>query len=230
MSLRPQAPSNLAALPPFTVFNDKAGTRIPLQGIVGLDGYGHAAIKLLFSDHEGLEVLAPMAVLFGYEENTENCPHIVRNEHIVYAYATTPVSSVVLKPNETVFNNHKHPEILQVLLANDTVRLTGRTVDQGFYKKLPIVELVKLVPPPPVIISHEFDATDWESLCLRCAAIAAKKCSACKSPYCGPACQRAHWPQHKPLCRIMADTALNAADAADCDGSAGTGAAGKVEE
>jgi hypothetical protein len=40
------------------------------------------------------------------------------------------------------------------------------------------------------------------SLCATCGAAGDKRCSACISVrYCGAACQRAHWPQHRAACR-----------------------------
>jgi hypothetical protein len=41
------------------------------------------------------------------------------------------------------------------------------------------------------------------SRCLGCGKAAPLNCARCRGTYCGPACQKAHWPAHKAHCKIL---------------------------
>ena len=70
---------------PITVC--KSGRLVPLVGMAACDGVGRLSVALLYSDHEGLEILRPHALTFGIGRNASASPQqleeIVRNP-IVY--------------------------------------------------------------------------------------------------------------------------------------------------
>ena len=64
----------------------------------------------------------------------------------------------------------------------------------------PALPLVEPRAPAPLILAESERGTQHR-LCATCAAPAALFCAKCRgAPYCGGACQKAHWPAHKPEC------------------------------
>jgi hypothetical protein len=66
---------------------------------------------------------------------------------------------------------------------------------------LPLALAEPRAPAPSLLLLAESERSTQHKLCANCTAPAALFCAKCRgAPYCGGACQKAHWSAHKPEC------------------------------
>eukprot|EP00386_Alphamonas_edax_P012096 GDKI01037933.1.p1 GENE.GDKI01037933.1~~GDKI01037933.1.p1 ORF type:complete len:242 (-),score=49.14 GDKI01037933.1:320-1045(-) len=123
----------------FTVVSQ--GKRNPLAAYPSANGYGLQGVAVLYSDHEGMDVLQPIA----QEVWGADADDIAFNDNAVYCMPGVPVAPERLRaagiPLDCwVANTHKCPEVIQAMLDAGVIVDTGKRIDQGFYQDLPAVK------------------------------------------------------------------------------------------
>lgn len=151
---------------------------VPLVAEPRQDAFGRLGLVLLYSDHAGLEALAPFAELLGHADDPAA---IVRNFDAFWSRPTWSIPDASVRAgiskDETVFDTRKYSDDTAAL--GDHIRDTGRTVPSGDGAELPVMQFL------------------WERrVCDNsgCGNPGVNRCARCKAArYCGKACQKAHW-------------------------------------
>jgi hypothetical protein len=176
-------------------------SKIPLIGMVSIDGYGHLSLFLYFSGFQGPDALKDIAPVYGVEPGDEK--YMIQNLQCLWTAATVPIPHVLLEQGEMVWNTHKYPQEYEGAIQAGIIINTGKTTDMNYYKDLPIVQLVKV---------KEVDLTKWgcksNKYCYECSKYddqGLQRCSGCKSAqYCSQQCQRKAWKHnHKYFCPLL---------------------------
>ena len=197
--------------PPFTtrVATPDGGTRsAPLVGVLRYDGLGNMACELLYSDHDGLDAVAPWADVFGAAE--EDAAEVVRNFETSHGIFTQPIRSSRVDKSMLVWD--VEPAALATmddLIRAGIVEDTGIRLESGYNSNYPVLKVRK---------AREYVCEDFQNgpdeACYECNEKASRgRCSGCQgAQYCSDQCQRAAWrKQHKYYCKLLKASKAEAA-------------------
>lgn len=118
---------------------------LPLRAVRRIDGYGGSGLTVMWSNHLGVDRLIPFAYVCypcDDEKEARETAEVMHNEPYNPA-VTTPVNPEImkLKPAEACFNTEKHPREYQALLYHGIITDTGKRVNIGYYRDLPICRI-----------------------------------------------------------------------------------------
>jgi len=133
---------------PFAV--QAAGQLVPLVGVVGRDGFGQLALRLVYSEHLGLDALRPHAFNFGMGRNgaaTENeLAAFARNVQFTWSILSMPVHNArdrgTIHGNEFVAHTRSCADEVGAMCREGIIVDTGRRISLGFLHDLPIMRFV----------------------------------------------------------------------------------------
>eukprot|EP00242_Pyramimonas_sp_CCMP2087_P008547 CAMPEP_0198214914 /NCGR_PEP_ID=MMETSP1445-20131203/45362_1 /TAXON_ID=36898 /ORGANISM="Pyramimonas sp., Strain CCMP2087" /LENGTH=206 /DNA_ID=CAMNT_0043890339 /DNA_START=249 /DNA_END=865 /DNA_ORIENTATION=+ len=119
------------------------GKPLPLEAFHELDGKGRTAVRLMFSDHAGPEMLRPYVMAYFNEDNDDTGNNVEGLLSVQWAIVTNPMHNDddarrVLGPGDAVFNTSSFAGEVEALLAEGIITDTGRTYKMGFYAPHPI--------------------------------------------------------------------------------------------
>jgi hypothetical protein len=148
MASREVLPMFDGVLGQFALEADPKTPPVPLRATHELDGYGHSACGIYFSDHAGLEALNPWVVKFFGEEDPSmgwTAENLALNGELPWCVPTMPVGDDATRDRlghgEACFNIKKFPKEYRALLNAGIVTDTGRTYQQGYYPPFPIAKI-----------------------------------------------------------------------------------------